>query len=373
MAGAGIAISSTGFSVAPTYNLNMLDQQLVHAPEFPIGARWLNSKALSLRELRGKCVLVDFWEYSCVNCVHTLPYVVEWDRKYRDRGLVTIGVHAPEFQFAHEARQVERAMAEFGITYPVVQDNDYEIWQAFSNQGWPSKFLIDAQGYIRYQHMGEGEYLATELAIQGALHQADPTGFRPQPLTIPMHEEDRPGAMCYRPSPELYCGAERGEIGNEEGFAEQGVAIYIDRGEHVANKFYLQGAWRAHGEYLELAGTHGHIALRYRAKDVNLVLSPTGDPVELMLGLQGALLIGAADTNVSKPRITITQDGLTLPGANAGADVRYVDDAATVTPARPRMTRLVSNPAFEEHELRLDVYGRGTALYAFTFTTCVAK
>ena len=349
----------------------MLDQQLVRAPEFPEGVRWLNSKPLALRQYRGKCVLVDFWEYTCVNCVHTLPYMVEWDRKYRDHGLATIGVHAPEFQFAREARQVERAMEEFGIAYPVALDNDYEIWQAFSNQGWPSKFLIDSKGYIRYQHMGEGEYLATELAIQGVLHEADPA-FRPQPLTIPMRDEDRPGAMCYRPSPELYCGTERGNIGNEEGFADEAIAIYIDRGVHEPNKFYLQGAWRARGEYLELAGTHGHITLHYRAKDVNLVLSPTGDPVELMLGLQGAQLIGAANADAARPRITVTQDGAALPDTNAGADVRTVDGVATVTPLRPRMARLVSNPTFEEHELRVDVYGRGAALYAFTFTTCVA-
>ena len=108
-------------------------RRVVRAPEFPEEVRWLNSKPLALREHRGKCVLVDFWEYTCVNCVHTLPYVVEWDRKYREHGLTTIGVHAPEFQFAREARQVERAMEEFGVAYPVVMDNAYEIWQAFSN------------------------------------------------------------------------------------------------------------------------------------------------------------------------------------------------------------------------------------------------
>ena len=348
----------------------MLDQQLVRAPEFPQGARWINSAPLAMRELRGKVVLLDFWDYTCVNCVRTLPYVVEWDRKYRERGLVTIGVHAPEFTFAREARQVERAMAEFGVTYPVVLDNDYAIWQAYSNQGWPSRFLVDSDGYIRNQHLGEGEYLATELAIQGALRQADPD-YRPVPLTIPLREEDRPGAMCYRPSPELYCGYARGEIGNAEGFAEEAVAIYIDRNERETGKFYLQGAWRARGEYLELAGTRGHIALHYRGKDVNLVVSPTGDPVELMLGLQGGQLIGAAAAE--QPSIIVYQDGRPLPDTNAGADVQYANGEAVVTPTRPRMARLVSNPDFEEHDLRLEVHGRGAALYAFTFTTCLAR
>ena len=348
----------------------MLDQQLVRAPEFPPEARWVNSNALSLRELRGKVVLVDFWDYTCVNCTRTLPYVVEWDRKYRASGLVTIGVHAPEFTFAREARQVERAIDEFGIAYPVVLDNDYTIWQAYTNQGWPSKFLVDSKGYIRYQHLGEGEYLATELAIQGALREAAPD-FRPLPLTIPMREEDEPGARCYRPSPELYCGFARGEIGNAEGFAEDAVAIYIDRNEREAGKFYLQGAWRAREEYLELAGTHGHIALHYKAKDVNLVMSPTGDPVELMLGLQGAQLIGAAAAE--PPRVSIYQDGQPLPATNAGVDVQIAGAEALVIPTRPRMARLVSNPDFEEHDLRLEVRGKGVALFAFTFTTCVAR
>ena len=347
----------------------MLEQQIVHAPEFPEGARWINSPALTLRQLRGKCVLIDFWDYTCVNCLRTLPYVVDWDVKYRAQGLVTIGVHAPEFAFARESRQVERAMSEYGVTYPVVLDNDYAIWQAYSNQGWPSKFLIDSKGYIRYQHLGEGEYLATELAIQGVLREAN-AEFRPLPLTTPVRAEDAPGAMCYRPSPELYCGAARGNLGNDEGYAADAVILYMDKGEREENKFYLHGAWRAHDEYIELAGTRGHVALRYKAKEVNLVLSPTGDPVELMLGLQGARLVGAATADA--PRVAIYQDGAPLPPTNAGADAQYVEDQALVTPNRPRMVRLVNNPDFEEHELRLEVMGKGVALFAFTFTTCVA-
>ncbi|HEY3341130.1 MAG TPA: redoxin family protein [Anaerolineae bacterium] len=347
----------------------MLDQQLVHAPEFPEGARWINSSPLTLRQLRGKCVLLDFWDYTCDNCLRTLPYVVDWDAKYRAQGLVTVGVHAPEFAFAREARQVEHAMSEYGITYPVVLDNDFSLWQAYNNQGWPSRFLVDSRGYIRYQHLGEGEYLATELAIQGVLHEGNPT-FQPRPLTIPIRAEDAPGAMCYRPSPELYCGAERGNLGNAEGYATDAVMLYTDPGEREENKIYLHGAWRAHDEYIELAGTRGVVALRYKAKEVNLVLSPTGDPLELMLGSQGAQLIGAQPAD--QPRMAIYQDGAPLPVTNAGADVHYLEDRALVMPNRPRMARLVKNPDFEPHELRLEVQGKGTALFAFTFTTCVA-
>jgi thiol-disulfide isomerase/thioredoxin len=347
----------------------MLDQQLVHAPEFSEGAQWINSSPLTLRQLRGKCVLIDFWDYTCDNCLRTLPYVVDWDAKYRAQGLVTVGVHAPEFTFAREARQVERAMSEYGVTYPVLLDNDYALWQAYNNQGWPSKFLVDAKGYIRYQHLGEGEYLATELAIQGVLRESN-AAFQPRPFTNPIHPEDAPGAMCYRPSPELYCGAARGNLGNAEGYATDAVMLYSDPGEREENKIYLNGAWRTYDEYIELAGTRGHVALRYKAKEVNLVLSPTGDPVELMLGLQGAQLIGAQPAD--QPRVALYQDGAPLPATNAGADVHYVDGQALVMPTHPRMARLVNNPDFEEHELRLEVQGKGTALFAFTFTTCVA-
>ncbi|MCS7061157.1 MAG: redoxin family protein [Anaerolineae bacterium] len=349
----------------------MLQQPLVRAPELPQSVRWLNSPPLSLRDQRGRrVVLIDFWDYTCINCLRTLPYVIEWDAKYRDHGLLTIGVHAPEFSFAREARQIERAVAELGISYPVVLDNEYDIWQAFSNKGWPSKFLIDAQGYIRYQHLGEGEYLATELAIQAALREANPA-FRPQPLTIPKRPEDSPGVLCYRPTPELYCGYERSSLGNREGVELETVMFYADPGEHQAERFYLHGAWRSMPEYCALAGSQGHMALRYKAKEVNVVLSPSGDPVELMLGLQGGQLIG--ETAHERPRVIIYQDGQPLARTNAGADVVYVDDQPTLIPDRPRMMRVVNNPGFEEHELRLEVHGKGCAFFSFTFTTCPAS
>ncbi len=325
----------------------MLDQPLVRAPEFPSGVRWINSPPVSLKTLRGRrVVLIDFWDYTCVNCLRTLPYVAEWEAKYRDAGLAVIGVHAPEFAFAREARQVERAMADLGLRYPAVLDNDYAIWEAYSNKGWPSKFLVDAQGYLRYQHLGEGEYLATELAIQELLRELEPA-FRPPSLTIPKRDEDAPGARCHRPTPELYCGYERSAAGNDEGVELDLAMFYVDPGPgvHELNKFYLHGAWRAQREYSALAGSRGHIALRYKAREVNAVMAPTGDPVELMLGLQGGQLVGEAAREA--PRVAVFQDGQPLPALNAGADARIVDGQALVIPDRPRMMRLVSNPGFE--------------------------
>ena len=360
----------------------MLDSKTIHAPEFPAGLRWLNSPALRLHDLRqqGKVVLLDFWDYTCVNCVRTLPYVVEWAAKYKDQGLVVIGVHAPEFMFGREARQIEKACAEFGITYPVVLDNDYAIWQAYDNKGWPSKFLIDAEGYVRYNHLGEGEYLATEMAIQYGLREARPE-FRPMPFTTPKRGEDSPGALCYRPSPEIYLGYERSDVSNPEGVEKSVVMLYggkpkqIDPADPAAasnpKQVYLQGAWRSQDEYAELAGSQGTITFRYKAKDVNMVLSPTGDLVELMLQGQGGVALWSGQA--TSPSVHLLQDGVPLPAHNAGEDVVFdAAQHATVMPTRPRMYHLVSNPDFEEHELTLVISGKGFAAYSASFTTCVA-
>ena len=359
---------------------NMLDTKMIHAPELPANLRWLNGPALSLQQLRqqGKVVLLDFWDYTCVNCVRTLPYVVEWAHKYQNRGLVVIGVHAPEFSFAREMHQIEKACADFDITYPVVLDNDYAIWQAYDNKGWPSKFLIDTDGYVRYTHLGEGEYLATEMALQFALREANPQ-FKPVPFTNPKRGEDSPGARCYRPSPEIYLGYERSDVSNPEGVEKGVVMLYPGKPEtpkaipptpDTPKQVYLQGAWRSQDEYVELAGTHGRITFRYKAKDVNMVLSPTGDVVELMLQGQGGIVLGA--NKVEHPRFYLLQDNEPLQPLNAGADVAFsAAGQAIVMTDRPRMYRLISNPDFEEHELTLVVSGKGFAAYSAAFTTCV--
>ena len=348
----------------------MLEAQTIHAPEFPSDLRWINSDPLTLRGLRGKVVLVDFWDYTCVNCVRTLPYVVEWASKYKDRGLVTIGVHAPEFEFAREGRQIEKACADFKIDYPVVLDNAYDIWQAFDNKGWPSKFLVDAQGYIRFDHLGEGEYLRTEMTIQAALREANPATFKPLPFTNPKRGEDSPGALCYRPTPELHMGYERSDLGNKEGVEKSVVIFYQDDGVREDKHVYVQGAWRSQDEYIELAGSQGTLAFTYKAKEVNLVMSPTGDTTELMLQGQGAILLGASPATIT---VSIMQDGAPLPRENAGADVVFdAQGNATIQPDRPRMYRLINNPDFEEHEVKLLVQGKGFAAYAASFTTCVA-
>jgi len=143
------------------------------APEFTGIDKWLNSEPLTMQQLRGKVVLVDFWTYTCINCIDTLPYVKSWNQKYKDQGLTVIGVHTPEYPFERDTNNVKTAIKRFGITYPVAQDNQYATWSAYNNQYWPAVYLIDKKGQVVYSHFGEGDYAQTEAKIQALLAQKD--------------------------------------------------------------------------------------------------------------------------------------------------------------------------------------------------------
>lgn len=343
-----------------------LDPPTVRMPEFAPG-EWLNTgQPLTREQLRGQVVLIDFWDYTCINCIRTLPYVTTWHERYKDRGLTVIGVHAPEFRFARTRPQIEAALDEFGIGYPVVLDNDYQTWDRFANRAWPGKHLVDAKGYIRYRQSGEGRYQETEHAIQVLLRQRDPAVSLPGLLPL-LREEDAPGAVCYRPTPELYTGYERGALGNDQGYAPDNPVIY--RLPTAATRreaaFYADGIWRAGREHFSFAGQDGgRIVLPYSAVGVNAVLSPSSSQVELLLDLHPA---------DAEPVVEVRQDGQPLNALNAGADITFgADGTSFVRVTRPRMLRLVSNPAFESHELELIFRAGGMAVYAFTFTSCIA-
>jgi thiol-disulfide isomerase/thioredoxin len=325
----------------------------VRAPE--IGRVWLNSPPLSFRQLRGRVVLVDFWDYTCVNCIRTLPYVQAWHEKYRDKGLTVIGVHTPEFTFAQYESNVERGIRAFGLTYPIVIDSNRELWKAFANRYWPTKYLLDKDGYLRYGHFGEGGYIECEQTIQELLRETESGATLDLPeIMEPLREEDHPGAVCYRPSGELYLGHQRGRIGNDGGFKEDQVADYQFSGEAKENFFYASGRWASTVEYFEAAGEGPHsLKLRYEASGVNLVMAaPRGTPAEVRL----------------------LQDGKPLTPAQSGKDVRFRNAAGKtesyVVVDSPRMYFLLRNPDFGEYELALDC-SPGVAAFAFTFTGCV--
>lgn len=328
-----------------------VEKGTVRAPE--IGRVWLNSSPLSFRQLRGRVVLVDFWDYTCVNCIRTLPYVQAWHERYRDKGLTVIGVHTPEFTFAQYESNVEHGIREFGLTYPIVIDSNREIWKAFANRYWPTKYLLDQEGYLRYGHFGEGGYIECEQVIQELLREINPALDLPA-MMHPLREEDHTGAVCYRPSGELYLGHARGRIGNEGGFKEDQIADYSFTGDLQETFFYAGGRWASTAEYFEAAddGTHT-LRLKYEAVAVNLVM---------------------ASPRSSSAEVVIVQDGKPLTRQQGTRDTRFRSsadgDESFVLVDSARMYFLVDNHHFGSHELELRC-SAGVAAFAFTFTSCV--
>ncbi|RMG90425.1 MAG: hypothetical protein D6706_19610 [Chloroflexi bacterium] len=348
---------------------SLLEPRIIRMPEFAPG-QWLNvERPLTREQLYGQVVLIDFWEYTCINCIRTLPYLRQWHKRYADKGLVIIGVHSPEFRFARFRMHIETAVADFQLPYPILLDNDLANWELYANKAWPTKYLIDSEGYIRYQCQGEGAYQQTERAIRQLLRQRDPSIILPDKLVTPIRDEDQPGAACYRPTPELYAGYRggglfAGGLGNPEGYVPLSPVLYEwpDGIEREEGHFYVEGIWRAWPEAMSYAGkSGGRIVLPYRAVTVNAVLSPSPDPVETVLDLRKP---------ESEPVIEVKQDGRYLNPANAGRDITFRNGKSIVLVDRPRMYELVNNSLYGKHELSLTFHARGLAVYAFSFTTC---
>ncbi len=310
------------------------------------GGEWLQGGPLSLSDARGKnVVLVDFWDYTCVNCLRTLPYVAEWHRRYAPDGLVVVGVHAPEFGFARDQPNVAAAIKEFGLDYPIVLDNDYAIWRAYSNRSWPAKYLIDAEGRLRYYHFGEGLYVETETQIQKLLLELNPILELIAPMA-PLRDADRPGAVCYRVTPELYLGYARGQFGNPAGVVQDKVFEYRDPGHHMEGLPYLVGAWSVGSDAARAEGTSASLALRYTAMDVNLVLAPPSGSIA---------------------RIEV----MLAEGQRPGSDVKLDSGRLLVTVDRPRMYNLIANDSVVSGSIKLVARDPGWSAFAFTFISCV--
>jgi cytochrome c biogenesis protein CcdA/thiol-disulfide isomerase/thioredoxin len=305
------------------------------APEFSGTQRWFNTpggRPLSLKALRGHVVLVDFWTYTCINCLRTLPYLEAWDARYRRDGLVIVGVHSPEFPFEREADNVAAAIRREGIRYPVAQDNDLKTWQAWGNQYWPAEYLIDAKGQVRRVHFGEGEYDRSEMAIRALLREA---GHRdPGAMATPRGALD----PAREATPETYFGLARAERFDPP--PSPGIKTYVAPEDLKTSHFALSGTWREDdvaATALGDAAIHGSVV----GKDVYLVLSPPA---------------GGAGT------VAVALDGRPIPAARAGADVH----AGVVQVDRQRLYHLVSWPKAEHHTLTLRLTP-GLRAYAFTF------
>jgi thiol-disulfide isomerase/thioredoxin len=340
----------------------------VRAPEFGAG-QWLNSaQPVRMADLRGYVVLVAIWDYTCLNCLRVLPYLTAWHQYWRDLGAVFVGVHTPEFEFARDSRQVEAALQRSGITFPVVLDNEARTWDAFANRYWPTIYLIDHDGYIVYQHSGEGRYHETERALADVVRRALPhIKQRDAPVQLPrpvgaLRSEDQPGAVCFRTTPELHAGCHRGALGNPQGYLPRSVpALYSLPPPHERQDgyFYVEGMWRAGQDSLALAGARGTVVLPYRAATVNAVLATSADPVDLILDLKPPV------------DLRVTQDGRTLDPLTAGADINFDEKQSYVRIDAPRMYELARNPDARPHELRLEADAQGLAVFSFSFSSCV--
>lgn len=291
------------------------------APDFILGGQWFNSEPLSLTGLRGKVVLVDFWTYSCINCQRTLPYLRTWWEKYKDQGLVIIGVHSPEFEFEKDVDNVTQALSDFDVRYPVMQDNDFATWKAYRNRYWPAKYLIDKEGFIRYSHFGEGRYNETETAIRQLLAEMG---------AVPSGEVDNPQYTIYSRTPELYLGYDRLQYLASPESPQVNTTTPFSRPASLPNNtFAYEGKWLLQPEYAA-PENGGVIHLNFEAQEVYLVARPKDGEGEMEISLDGK----------SVGTITIDSD---------------------------RLYKVLDLPEPGRHELRIEFPDDNVEVYAFTF------
>ena len=266
------SIDSNSNDGSSSVQLSTDKSQFKKAPEFEGISAYINSNGTKLSDLKGKVVLIDFWTYSCINCIRTLPYLVDWNQKYSDKGLVIVGIHSPEFEFEKGIDNVKQAVTRFGIKYPVLLDNDHGTWNAFQNSYWPRKYIVDSEGFIRYDHIGEGGYVETENAIrnllaeQGDKQSISPTSVNQTNLSVP---ESQSVDFNQIKTPELYFGYQyaRSQLGNNEGFDPEKIVNYtLASSKLKPNVIYLEGEWKNNADSMELVGKDGKIILDYSAE-----------------------------------------------------------------------------------------------------------
>ncbi len=314
-------------------------------PPLDGAVQWLNSPPLTAQALKGKVVLVDFWTYSCINCLRTLPYVKAWAEKYRDQGLVVIGVHAPEFAFERDVGNVTKAMKDLGINYPVAIDNDYKIWRAFNNEYWPAHYFADAQGRIRYHHFGEGEYAESERVIQQLLREAGASKVADGLITADATGVQLAPDMNEVQSPETYVGYQRAEhFVPQTGLVPDKVSAYSTPAQLALNDWGLDGQWNVGSERAISSAPASRIVYRFHARDLHLVLGPGAD---------------------GKPvRFKVLIDGK-APGDAHGTDVAP-DGSGSVT--EQRLYQLVrQNGGVTDRTFSIEFLDPGVSAYAFTF------
>ena len=313
-------------------------------PDLGGAITWLNSVPLTDKSLRGKVVLVNFWTYSCINSLRELPYMKAWAAKYKDAGLVVIGVHTPEFSFEKEVPNVKQALLDLQLTYSVAVDSDYAIWQAFHNDYWPANYFIDGKGRIRYHHFGEGDYRDSERVIQQLLTENGATGIDSGAVKISADGIEAPPGEDVR-SPETYVGYRQAErFASPEGLGQGFRRTYRLPARPALNQWGLAGSWNVGAESGVLQAVPGKIVFRFHSRDLHMVLGPTqsGKPVRFRVTLDGA-----------------------APGNDSGVDTGP-DGAGEVR--EPRLYQLIRQKGqIGDRAFEIEFLDPGVQAFSFTF------
>lgn len=315
---------------------------------------WLNSQPLTTTDLRGKVVLIDFWTYTCINWLRTLPCIRAWAERYRDQGLVVIGVHTPEFPFEHDVENVRRAAQDEKVEYPIAVDSDYAIRSGFDNHYWPALYLLDAEGQIRHHHFGEGEYTKSEVMIQRLLAEIPNSGIGSAGADLVSVSVEARGVEAAAKwddlkSPETYLGAERAEQFASPGGLAAGVHhAYSVPAKMRLNHWALSGDWIVQEQAAVLNAANGRIAYRLHARDVNLVMGPGPE----------------AAARGASVRFRVLLDGQ-APGSAHGSDI---DDQGNGTATYPRLYQLIRQPQpIVDRLVEIEFRDAGAKAFAFTF------
>jgi thiol-disulfide isomerase/thioredoxin len=313
-------------------------------PDLDAGVAWLNSPPLSNKALRGKVVLVNFWTYSCINSLRELPYMKAWAAKYKDAGLVVIGVHAPEFGFEKDPANVKTAVSDLNVAYPIPIDSNHSIWANFRNEYWPADYFVDGKRHIRYHHFGEGEYEKSERVIQMLLRENGATGLDESIVHIEAKGAEAPPSNDVQ-SPETYTGYARAEnFASPERMARDSRRIYSLPARPHLNQWGLRGSWNAGAERATLESAPGKMIFRFHSRDVHMVLGPSknGAPVRFKVKVNGA-----------------------VPGEDHGSD-SAADGSGEVR--RPRMYQLVRQKGpIKDATFEIEFLDAGVEAFSFTF------
>ena len=352
---AAILASAIGAPIATLAEDKRVVQQMTPAavklpiegelPSLGGATEWLNSPPLTAAGLRGKVVLIDVWTYTCINWLRSLPYVRAWAEKYKDQGLVVIGVHAPEFAFEKNVDNVRRAAKDMRVNYPIAIDNNYAIWRALKNEFWPALYFVDARGHIRHHHFGEGEYEQSEMIIQQVLAEAGIGGIDHKLVSVDARGAEAAADWGSLKSPENYVGYERTEnFASPSGAVLDKRRVYATPAQLRLNHWALSGDWTVEKQATVLNKANGRIAYRFHARDLHLVMGPAvrGTSVRFRVLIDG------------KP-----------PGAAHGIDV---DEQGNGTVTEQRLYQLIRQPkSISDRQFEIEFLDSGVEAFAFTF------